>query len=173
MRLSSQGKATLQKFALPCVLVATLVCPVVAQNSPGSEKSVRVTLTYMGTAAWEISDDKTVILIDPYLSRILVPLPGTGSAASGRVPGDTRPEHRWNEVVPPDVATIDAHTKSVVSGLAQMLVAHCRIHAAGTVQLRSIVVPICRPSTTDQPSTARNSASCFQWSAGQPLLPIE
>jgi L-ascorbate metabolism protein UlaG (beta-lactamase superfamily) len=111
MRVSFPGNATLQKLALPCVLVATLVCPVVAQNSPGSEKSSRVTLTYMGTAAWEISDGKTVILIDPYLSRILVPLPGTGSAASGRVPGDTRPEHSWNEVVPPDVATIDAHIR--------------------------------------------------------------
>jgi L-ascorbate metabolism protein UlaG (beta-lactamase superfamily) len=62
-----------------------------------------------GTAAWQISDGDTVILVDPYLSQIVVPLPGAGSASSGRVPGDLRPLHSWDEVVPPDAATIDAH----------------------------------------------------------------
>jgi len=109
MRISFPGALPYLKSALSSALAVIVVCSVTAQDSPGSEKSARVTLTYMGTASWEISDGKTVILIDPYLSRILAPLPGTGSAASGRVPGDTRPEHRWNDVVPPDVATIDAH----------------------------------------------------------------
>jgi L-ascorbate metabolism protein UlaG (beta-lactamase superfamily) len=99
----------MQQVALAFALAAIATSPLAAQNSPISQKSASITLTYMGTAAWEISDGHTVILIDPYLSRILVPPHGAGSAATGRVPGDTRPEHRWDEVVPPDVATIDAH----------------------------------------------------------------
>jgi len=87
---------------------AMFIPPLAAQNSPG-EKNTRITLTYLGTAAWQITDGETVILVDPYLSRILVPPPGPGSAALGRVAGDTRPEHQWEEVVPPDVATIDRH----------------------------------------------------------------
>jgi L-ascorbate metabolism protein UlaG (beta-lactamase superfamily) len=97
--------------AFAFVLLAIVVCPLIAQNSPATQSSGHVTLTYMGTAAWEIRDGNTVILLDPYLSRILLPIPGAGSAASGRAAGDTRPEHRWNEVVPPDVATIDAHIR--------------------------------------------------------------
>jgi L-ascorbate metabolism protein UlaG (beta-lactamase superfamily) len=99
----------MQKRALAFALAAIAISPLAAQNSAISEKSTSITLTYMGTAAWEISDGNTVILIDPYLSRILIPPHGAGSAASGRAPGDTRPEYRWDEVVPPDVATIDAH----------------------------------------------------------------
>src|SRR5262245_36949253 len=33
--------------------------------SPGT---AQVRLTYLGTAGWEITDGKTVVLIDPYLS---------------------------------------------------------------------------------------------------------
>jgi L-ascorbate metabolism protein UlaG (beta-lactamase superfamily) len=61
----------------------------------------------MGTAAWEISDGKTVILIDPYLSRIQIRSP-SAPASSGQA-ADPRPAHDWNEVVEPDAATIDAH----------------------------------------------------------------
>jgi hypothetical protein len=61
-----------------------------AQQPLAAAKSAHVTLTYLGTAGWQISDDGTVILVDPYLSRILVPPSGPGSAALGRVPGDTQ-----------------------------------------------------------------------------------
>ena len=87
-------------------LFATSASP---QQQLAAAKSGQVTLTYLGTAGWQISDGATVILIDPYLSRILVPPPGPGSASLGRVPGDTRPEHGWNDIVEPDVGTIDAH----------------------------------------------------------------
>src|SRR5712692_9082802 len=91
------------------LLTSTLICAMAAQNPPSAEKSGQVSLTYMGTAAWEISDGATVILVDPYLSRILVPPPGPGSAALGRVPGDSRPSYGWDDIVAPDVAAIDAH----------------------------------------------------------------
>jgi len=99
-------KRALASFTLAAV--ATLSST--GQN-PDTRKVAPVTLTYMGTAAWEISDGTTVILIDPYLSRILLPIPGAGSAATGPVPGDTRPMHNWNDIATPDVTTIDAHVQ--------------------------------------------------------------
>src|SRR5579864_3941859 len=35
----------------------------------------RVTLTWLGNAGWEVSDGTTIILVDPYLSRIRGPAP--------------------------------------------------------------------------------------------------
>jgi L-ascorbate metabolism protein UlaG (beta-lactamase superfamily) len=98
------------KSALASFVLATIVtCALAGQNPPDNKKSAPITLTYMGTAAWEISDGTTVILIDPYLSRVILPVPGAGSAATGRVPGDARPLHSWSDIATPDVPTIDAH----------------------------------------------------------------
>ena len=99
----------MRNFGFYLLLPAVLLVFTLSAQSPPATGTAQVKLTYLGTAGWQISDGRTVILIDPYLSRILVPPPGPGSAALGRVPGDTRPEHGWNDVVEPDVATIDAH----------------------------------------------------------------
>jgi L-ascorbate metabolism protein UlaG (beta-lactamase superfamily) len=67
-----------------------------------------VSLTYLGTAGWLISDGSTSILIDPYVSRINGPAPpggGTGHAVSG----DTRKHYDWNDIATPDPAAIEAH----------------------------------------------------------------
>jgi L-ascorbate metabolism protein UlaG (beta-lactamase superfamily) len=89
------------------VLSAILVCPVAGQSPPG-EKNSPVTLQYLGTAGWEITDGTTVILIDPYLSRIFGPQP-PGRSPFARIPGDTRPQYGWDDIAAPDVATIDSH----------------------------------------------------------------
>jgi L-ascorbate metabolism protein UlaG (beta-lactamase superfamily) len=91
-------------FAFALVEIATAQS--VAPQAP-AERKPQVTLTYMGTAAWEISDRKTVILIDPYLSRIQIRAP-SAPTSSGQA-ADPRPAHEWNEVVEPDAVTIDAH----------------------------------------------------------------
>jgi L-ascorbate metabolism protein UlaG (beta-lactamase superfamily) len=77
-------------------------------NHAGAEKSRQVVLEYMGAAGWRISDGTTVILIDPYLSRILGPPPPLAPPYT-RSTGDTRPGYGWNDVAAPDVAAIDAH----------------------------------------------------------------
>ncbi len=79
-----------------------------AQQIPGSAERGRVTLTYLGTAGWEISDGKTVILVDPYISRILGP-PPPELPPYVREPGDTRTAYGWDDVAAPDVAAIDSH----------------------------------------------------------------
>jgi L-ascorbate metabolism protein UlaG (beta-lactamase superfamily) len=63
-----------------------------------------VTLKYLGTAGWEISDGKTVVLIDPYLSRLHMVTPNDDV-----LPTDTRPLFRRGDVVHPDTTAIDAH----------------------------------------------------------------
>jgi L-ascorbate metabolism protein UlaG (beta-lactamase superfamily) len=69
----------------------------------------QVTLSYLGAAGWQISDGKTTILIDPYLSRIgRAVSPGSGSAAAD-LPGDTRPIIGPDDPLVSDVTTIDAH----------------------------------------------------------------
>jgi L-ascorbate metabolism protein UlaG (beta-lactamase superfamily) len=66
-----------------------------------------VTLTWLGTAGWQLSDASTVILLDPYLSRILGPAPPGAPPIS--VDGDKRPAYDWNDRPQSDHAAIDAH----------------------------------------------------------------
>ncbi len=63
-----------------------------------------VTLSYLGTAGWEITDGQTVILVDPYLTRLKTETPNDPPLAS-----DPRPLVRENDFVRSDEAGIDAH----------------------------------------------------------------
>jgi L-ascorbate metabolism protein UlaG (beta-lactamase superfamily) len=65
-----------------------------------------VTLEYMGTAGWRITNGQTIILIDPYLTRAKSPSPNDDVA-----PDDPRPLVNGNSVVNPDSAVIDAHIR--------------------------------------------------------------
>src|ERR1700691_3663182 len=66
--------------------------------------SAAVQLKYLGTAGWEISDGTTVVLIDPYLSRLKRSTPNDGI-----LPGDTRKQFASDDLAVSDTATIDAH----------------------------------------------------------------
>ncbi|HEY6269247.1 MAG TPA: hypothetical protein VIX11_13180, partial [Candidatus Acidoferrum sp.] len=100
-------KSALASFAL----VATVICAFAGQKPASREKSGQiVTLRWLGTAGWEISDGTTVILIDPYVSRIWGPQP-PGRAPYARTPGDTRPVYGWDDVATPDAAAIEAHVQ--------------------------------------------------------------
>lgn len=59
---------------------------------------------YLGVAGWEITDGKTHILIDPYLSRLPGPPAGGGKARPGW-PGKMRQE----DPAVPDIAAVDRH----------------------------------------------------------------
>ena len=63
-----------------------------------------VSLKYLGAAGWEISDGRTVILVDPYLSRIRHAL-----YEPSPPPGDSRRVFTDDDTVAPDSAAIDAH----------------------------------------------------------------
>ncbi len=63
-----------------------------------------VQLKYLGTAGWEISDGRTVVLIDPYLSRLHMTSPNDDV-----LPGDPRPLVSRDVPAQSDTAVIDAH----------------------------------------------------------------
>jgi L-ascorbate metabolism protein UlaG (beta-lactamase superfamily) len=78
--------------------IAVLSCPAFAQD--------QTQLTYLGNAGWEITDGKTVVLVDPYLSRFKIDTPNDPVR-----PDDPRPSPSDDEVVQPDRTVIDAHIK--------------------------------------------------------------
>lgn len=91
-----------------CVLMGTLCASLVGQVKPNTARSNQVVLKYLGTAGWEITDGATVILIDPYLSRINGP-PPPGGGTGHTVSSDTRPVIKWSDPAVPDTAAIDSH----------------------------------------------------------------
>jgi L-ascorbate metabolism protein UlaG (beta-lactamase superfamily) len=90
-----------RRAALGSVLLVLLGSPVHPQ---GAESAVR--LRYLGTAGWEITDGTTVVLIDPYLSRLRRVTPNDTV-----LPSDTRPLFANDSVARSDTATIDAHIR--------------------------------------------------------------
>jgi L-ascorbate metabolism protein UlaG (beta-lactamase superfamily) len=98
------------KSALEIVaFVLTGVLALSAQNPQSAEKNRHVTLQWFGTAGWEISDGSTVILIDPYLSRLNGPRPPGAGSAGTPMPGDTRKLYGWDDAIVPDEAIINEH----------------------------------------------------------------
>src|SRR5579872_5330996 len=63
-----------------------------------------VSLAYTGTAGWIIQNGKTVILIDPYLTRAKYRSPNDDVS-----PDDPRPLVTAGTVAEPDTGVIDAH----------------------------------------------------------------
>lgn len=90
------------------VCLLTVAAGVRAQENLSGVKGHPVTLKYLGTAGWEISNGTTIILVDPYLSRINGPAP-PGGGTGHSVPGDRRRTYNWNDIATPDEAAIDAH----------------------------------------------------------------
>src|SRR6516225_1081350 len=98
------------RAALPalCVIASLRIAGAQAQPSPALDERKHVTLEYLGTAGWKISDGTIVILIDPYLSRLFGPQP-PGRPPAPRAPGDARPAYGWDDPATPDKSVIDAH----------------------------------------------------------------
>jgi L-ascorbate metabolism protein UlaG (beta-lactamase superfamily) len=72
--------------------------------SPLPAPASDVQLKYLGTAGWEVSDGTSVVLIDPYLSRLKRSTPNDGILAT-----DSRRLFAPDDLAVSDTATIDAH----------------------------------------------------------------
>lgn len=73
------------------------------------QQDCELKLTHFGAAGWSITDGQTVILLDPYLSRIRFTGRRFGPHDATVVPGDSRPVVTMDDVPPIDTATIDAN----------------------------------------------------------------
>lgn len=100
-------KGTLAAVA-SLALVGAMGSALAPQNPASTASSGQVVLRWLGTAGWEVSDGSTIILIDPYISRIFGPQP-PGRAPFARTPGDSRPQYGWDDIAAPDTAAIDSH----------------------------------------------------------------
>ena len=97
------------KSGLVCFVLAAATLELsVAQDQRNAGANNQVILKYLGTAGWEISDGSTVLLIDPYLSRINGP-PPPGGGSGHPIAGDTRRAYGWHDVASPDEAAVDSH----------------------------------------------------------------
>src|SRR5579864_6531612 len=102
----------MSRLPLLAALMITLSCRTFSQqNGHHSENNlpidtVQVRLVYLGAAGWEISDGNTVILVDPYLSRIRINIPSSAGPAATELKGDMRPVIGPNDQVVSDTAVI-------------------------------------------------------------------
>lgn len=92
------------------VFIATALATLAGQDRSRAGKNDPVVLKYLGTAGWEITDGTTVILIDPYLSRINGP-PPPGGGTGHSMDGDTRRAYGWHDLASPDIEAIDSHVQ--------------------------------------------------------------
>jgi L-ascorbate metabolism protein UlaG (beta-lactamase superfamily) len=72
----------------------------------------RLDLTHLGAAGWQITDGESVVLLDPFFSRIRFSGRPFGPEASAG-PDDRRPVFGQDDVPVPETATIDAHVGRV------------------------------------------------------------
>ncbi len=71
----------------------------------------KVIIKYLGTAGWEIDHNNTVLLIDPYITRLRRNYSANADSISPTFPGDTRRAFNENDPLEPDTLAINKHIK--------------------------------------------------------------
>src|SRR5215472_19099180 len=92
---------------LALAFATSISLPAVNQTQKPSKtppEKMEVRARYLGVTGWEITNGKTHILIDPYLSRLPGP-PAGGGAGGPRWPGKLSQD----DPAVPDIAAIDRH----------------------------------------------------------------
>ena len=88
----------------PRPVLALLMVIAVAWPLAAQPERAGVSVKYLGTAGWEITDGRSVVLIDPYLSRLRRVTPNDTPD-----PADTRPLFDNTAVAQSDATTIDRY----------------------------------------------------------------
>jgi len=97
----SNGRLLQPYFARICALLPLVLW---CRTSTFARRGLQ--LSYLGTAGWELSDGKTVVLVDPYLTRLKIDTPHDPA-----LPSDPRPLVTLNDFATSDQAVIDGHIK--------------------------------------------------------------
>ena len=88
----------------PTGAAAMVVCAITALAASQSAPPSAVRLAYLGTAGWQITDGRTTVLVDPYLSRLKRISPNDDIA-----PDDPRQLYNNDDRPESDAMVIDAH----------------------------------------------------------------
>lgn len=78
-------------------------------NQTPAPEPTNLSLTHFGAAGWCITDGKTVLLLDPYFSRVRYAGKTFGDPDAPIAPGDARPIFRPDDALPSDTALVDRH----------------------------------------------------------------
>lgn len=103
----SRRKSTLARTVDGCIRTRAEVINEVDVRNGGNTRELR--FTHFGAAGWSITDGNTVILLDPYLSRVRFQGRRYGPNDATAIPDDARPVVRIDEPALSDTATIDRH----------------------------------------------------------------
>ena len=107
--MTAERSSAMLLFVVSCwISPAARAQDAVTSRASASPAPGQVTLTYLGTAGWEITDGTTVILLDPYLSRLPL-LPERSSLA--RASSADRPPIDPSTELDPDTAAVDRHIR--------------------------------------------------------------
>ena len=98
-------------------LIAIVGSLFISCTNSSNDQNSNLKLKYLGAAGWEITDQKTTVLIDPYLSRIkLVGNSTTKTIATSALNrdwgDDKRPKYFRDDYFEPDTSVINSYIKN-------------------------------------------------------------
>lgn len=71
----------------------------------------KLIIKYLGTAGWEITHGNTVLLIDPYITRLRRNYSSNPDSISPTFPGDNRKAFNSNDILEPDTLAINKYIR--------------------------------------------------------------
>ena len=86
-----------------CVVILLLLAATVSAQSKSPNSTGKIQLTYLGQAGYEITDGKTVVLVDPVISMIRL--------RRDSKPGGLDMAREFSSILTPDTEAIDAQIK--------------------------------------------------------------
>jgi L-ascorbate metabolism protein UlaG (beta-lactamase superfamily)/enamine deaminase RidA (YjgF/YER057c/UK114 family) len=115
------ARAAVGMASLPRGQAVEIEMIVEVRDAQAEEQGAPIELKYLGTAGWEISDGKVVVLVDPYISRL--------KYGGGGHPDDDRPAFARDDLAQSDTALID----SIITRADFILVHHGHFDHLGDV----------------------------------------
>lgn len=100
----NRDRAASGPIAIAAAVAVVVAGAVAASSATQTRPGTGLRLTYFGSAGWEITDGRTVVLVDPYFTRARYETPNDPIP-----PTDTRPVVSNSSIVPSDTAVIDRH----------------------------------------------------------------
>ena len=115
--LARSAKQNMKRITVTILLLGILLLLGSGFNADKSDSlkinnsTSQLKIIYLGTAGWEITDGKTVILVDPYLSRLRRSYSDSTDSVTTQDTEDTRKAFGPNDFVESDTVIINQHIK--------------------------------------------------------------
>ena len=104
-------KTILLRVAMAFLLLFVILQSKSTITQQSANDTSKVTIKYLVTAGWEITHNNTVLLIDPYITRLRRNYSSNPDSISPTFPGDNRKAFNANDILEPDTLAIDKYIK--------------------------------------------------------------